>query len=114
MNAIQEAWGLPMSAKEVAAAVGVATRTVQRYPERFGGVHNGDRWLFFDKRVMEALMGGTDEGGGASRPMREPSPKGRPAPKAAGRRQVRKGGAVDEPREKYPNRHGLAIIDSDE
>lgn len=86
MNAINEDLGTPMSAAEVAKSVGVATSTVIKYAEsRFGAIRVGDRLLFFDKRVKDALKNAIQEGQEMDGPRSKNRSRQNPAVRLQGR-----------------------------
>lgn len=56
LEELRKDYGDPLTAAEVAAFFGVDRRTVQKYPERFGGVWVAPgRLRFFENRIREIL-----------------------------------------------------------
>ena len=60
LEELRKDYGDPLTAAEVAAFFGVDRRTVQKYPERFGGVWVAPgRLRFFENRIREILHANT-------------------------------------------------------
>ena len=55
MNAILEELGRPMSVKEAAQAIGFGIEKMRRVYSRYGGVRDGRRIIFYERRLIDAI-----------------------------------------------------------
>ena len=117
-----EELGNPLTAAEVADALGLAPNTVMKYAVQLGAFRLGGRTLFFEKRVLEALKYGIEDQKERKSKVERSSPTGRTNPPEAIRHESRglglgsrdagiadlgriPGGSPDAD----PNRHGLTM-----
>ena len=52
--------GDSMKTVEVAALLGINIKTLRKYYKQFGGMRIGRRFLFFERRVLDAIQKGTE------------------------------------------------------
>ena len=69
MEVIQEDLGQVLSAEEVAEYLGLDVKTVRQYYRELGGMRLGRKYLFFERRMINAIQERTE--------MDSPSEEGR-------------------------------------